>query len=546
MKSFIHSFSLATVALVLATSGCTTSQTTRMGVDEAMLSGQPEAAVAALAQQEKKLPKRDRLIFNLKKGQLLALQRDYENSNAAFFAARRLIDQLDQQAEISIAGSAGELLATPNLMAYRPRIADRMYLHYYPALNFLKMGDINAFRVEMRAAQDAHDRIANRFHRQIQKQQQLLSKGREDARQQQEQMLAQQGTSSSMSQEDFEKTLLRNSQLASLYDDLDQFDPGRLAESRFQSAAIHFLEGLSYALTATQPGGDDFQRARKSLEFAEAAAPANKVIQQTRQWFKQHGHDMAAQQKVWIIHENGLGPIIEEFRVVLAFQVPQDQREYHHMNISSMNPDLVIPVPTENPLFSKALFSFPVIKPRDPNLFYQNISVQTGSTHLQTNLISSPQEHQLIDFKGKLAVEQSSALIGGIVKAIIAEALNKEAEGNPLLGLLTSAASGALTHADTRIWNTLPREFQATATAIPESGKITLSADSGYLASQPVAVTLPQSGSAIVYLSTPGKYATPTVSVIAFSRANGQAVVHSYDASPVPQIELRDSTTAAN
>lgn len=537
---------LAALAITFAIAGCTTSQTTRMGVDEAMLSGQPEAAVAALAQQEKKLPERDRLIFNLKKGQLLALQKDYENSNAAFFAARRLIEQLDQKAEISVAGSAGELLATPNLMAYRPRIADRMYLHYYPALNFLRMGDLSAFRVEMRAAQDAHDRIANRFRKQIQKQQELLSKGREDARQQQEQMLAQQGTSSSMNQEDFENTLLGNPQLANLYSGLDSFDPGRLAESRFQSAAIHFLEGLSYALTATQPGGDDFQRARKSLEFAESAAPANKVIQQTRQWFKQHRHELANQRKVWIIHENALGPVIEEFRVALAFQVPYDQREYHRMNIDSMNPDLVIPVPTENPLFSKALFSFPVMKPRDPNLFYPHISVKVGSTQLRPDIISSPQEHQFIDFKGKLAVEQSSALIGGIVKAIIAEAINKEAEGNPLLGLLTSAASGALTHADTRIWNTLPREFQATATAIPESGKITLAADSGYLAAQPLSVTLPQSGSAILYVSTPGKYAPPTVSVIAFSRANGQAVVHSYDASPVPQMELKDTTASAN
>ncbi|MCD8483688.1 MAG: hypothetical protein LR015_14185 [Verrucomicrobia bacterium] len=108
-----------------------------------------------------------------------------------------------------------------------------------------------------------------------------------------------------------------------------------------------------------------------------------------------------------------------------------------------------------------------------------------------------------------------------MIKAALEQVATKEAGlGGFLLSRMYTQATSA---SDTRIWSTLPREFQVACMDRPASGVVSISAESGLLQQEPMNVILAPDGMAtVIYVSTPGKDALPLVRVFGLGVHQGQ------------------------
>ncbi|MBW6489166.1 hypothetical protein, partial [Sulfurimonas sp.] len=89
---------------------------------------------------------------------------------------------------------------------------------------------------------------------------------------------------------------------------------------------------------------------------------------------------------------------------------------------------------------------------------------------------------------------------------------HEASEKNPYFGLATAAFQLLTTHADTRIWSALPKDFQVAKVKIPKEGKLLLKAGA-----QDMDVELGNgAGHAIVYVRLPSAISKPSVAVIKF------------------------------
>lgn len=507
---------------IIALGGCASNQMAKMNVDDAMMAGQPEAALTLITEVESRVGRNERMLLQLDKGRLLAQTSDPQNwraSNAAFAEARNLIELADAAAAVSLTGSAAEMFANPNVQPYSAKTSDRLLTHFYPAINYLRLGDIDSFRVEVRAMRDAHEQIANIQARQIALAEAQIAKAKQEA--------AANNSTQAISPEDTQNSIFNAPEVQKAYAHIHAISPERIARHAYESAAIHFLDGLVNALTL-RPGqdDDDLDSTFIALANAMAMAPDVRTVQNCNRELEKLRTDFVTKPRVWVIHENGLGPVIREFRVAVAFAVPSEEQFIQQLVVGMMKADLVLPIPVKNPLFNQALFSFPVMEPRNPNLFYDSINIATTEHGSRaTQLVSSVEEQQLLHFKSNLGRTMTAAVVGGMVKATAAQLIVNEAKGNPLASLALGGLMSGLTKADQRLWASLPREFRLACVDSPSDGQITLSAARGLLAHQPMVVNVPSDSPSLVYISTPANSSVPVVSVLQFQRIGNQTVV---------------------
>src|SRR5690606_1618373 len=103
---------------------------------------------AEKALQKNKLLKRKRnqLLYNLEMGKLAHIKGDYQESN-------RLLNEADlfmEDARTSLNDVAVSNLINPMMAAYKGEDFEKFMVHYYKALNYLYLGDIEAAVVEAR------------------------------------------------------------------------------------------------------------------------------------------------------------------------------------------------------------------------------------------------------------------------------------------------------------------------------------------------------------------------------------------------------------
>ncbi|MCD8483689.1 MAG: hypothetical protein LR015_14190 [Verrucomicrobia bacterium] len=156
-------------------------------------------------------------------------------------------------------------------------------------------------------------------------------------------------------------------------------DPVVMARARFESPMLHFLEGLIQAhLECTANGGsDDAERARVALRMAAEMSPESQTVRNALLLANGDSDTVMAQDRVWVVHENGLAPTLSSVKVAVAFNVPDDQKGMQALALGSMGADLVIPVPVNNPLFGQALFTFPTIQTQAQHLCYPALIISS-------------------------------------------------------------------------------------------------------------------------------------------------------------------------
>ncbi|MDQ7067341.1 MAG: hypothetical protein Q9M40_04785, partial [Sulfurimonas sp.] len=195
---------------------------------------------------------------------------------------------------------------------------------------------------------------------------------------------------------------------------------------------------------------------------------------------------------VWLIFENGQAPLLKEWRIDFPIWIFSNKLSY----ISVALPKLI---------------------PRYKAYNYLVISDDTNKT-IQTKFLSSMDRVIQTEFEKSYDGIVRRAILSTATKAAITYTLREQANNtNSGLTALVSVASTVYqitsTHADTRSWTTLPKEFQLARFKRPKNPNIKLTTPNNILIKN---IKLPKTKHTLIYVKIATTNAKASVQVIPF------------------------------
>jgi hypothetical protein len=233
---------------------------------------------------------------------------------------------------------------------------------------------------------------------------------------------------------------------------LDEFP----AKVSYVNPFVYYVNGL-YFLTAN---GDqsDLSRARDAFRFTLGSIGENKFIKQDLEMVDQALQGIPIPPTTYVIFETGCAPERGQIRIPIP---------------------LFLAGVKEVPYVGA---SFPTLKKQGGQL--SSLNVVGGGTNETTVLLSSMDSAVGQDFKNELPSIITKTLISAGVKAAASYGINKSMEKQNIWVQLAVKATLVIAQlavdiADTRTWNTLPKEFQFSRIPTPPDRKIELSGPNG-------------------------------------------------------------------
>ncbi len=127
---------------------------------ELMYSGDAAAAVTAIDETKLAESDRDRFLYHAQRGHLLHLAGDFEASNRELEVAAAVSDELEPW---SVTETLTDYSLNETVKAYSGEDYERAYLHYYMALNYLKMDDSQGALVECKRLDEEFRKLDARY-----------------------------------------------------------------------------------------------------------------------------------------------------------------------------------------------------------------------------------------------------------------------------------------------------------------------------------------------------------------------------------------------
>ena len=453
IRVLIHNGKLLGLAtgVVIFASGCQTYTQQSKDFNQSWRQGNaPEAAKQLTIKAEKNKDNKDTVIWRLEQGTALRAAGQYRESIAAFDAAEEKINEYDKQAKVSVSKETGALLSNQANLRYEGRDYDKVMLNAYKALNYLQLGEPDKARNEfIRASQRQQDAEENNKRR-IEKSEQAIEnlKDSKDANGKpvkgadQGKELADKANADPKFKEE----------VATKYGYLDEFP----AKANYVNPFVYYISGL-YFLTAN---GDqsDLSRARDSFRFTLGSIGENKFIKQDLEMVDQALTGTPIPPTTYIVFETGCAPERDQIRIPI-------------------------------PLFLAGVKNVPYVGATFPTLKKQggqlpSLNIAAAGTNETTLLLSSMDSAVGQNFKNELPTVITKTIISAGIKAAASYGVNKAMENQNVWAQLAVKIAMALAQlavdiADTRTWNTLPKEFQFCRIPTPADRKIEFSGANG-------------------------------------------------------------------
>ena len=416
------------------------------------------------------------LLTSLQVGLALRAAGSFESSQVAFDRAEsQLLWKSNRINSLEDLLGAGLTLVGNDLMrSYRGNIYDGVLINTYKAINALHLGDEDRARVELNRADQ---RQTNAVEQLAVKVQALGAKDSEETAQ----------------AANIDRTL----------DDVLKPD-GAVAQRLAAVAALGEYRGLRNPFTDWLHGafrlatGEsnrasdlfrnavvlDGRRNRHALEdliVAEEAA----------------GGIGGAPARVWIVHEDGIGPHLEEFRF-----------DFNVLTLSG-------------PIFSA--IALPEFVPGTPAV--GPLGIRAGGVDYWTQTLLNVDRYAATEFRAGYNAIVGKAIASAAVKALAQVAVNEVVEDEgpfaKLLGAVANIGISASTRADTRMWHVLPHSIGVASLPRPADGRLLIATASGAA----VDVALPPTDFALITVKTVSPGAPPVIHVAALGRGLEQAAV---------------------
>lgn len=450
MLTLISKFSRLALlaAIVAAGSACSTVRTYDDRIQPIYSSYQQgkfdlAAQQASKGRNDRRFTSTDRLLWALEAGKLHQAAGDFEKSNLYFDRAEAIVRDFEERPDLNLrAGTAqfGAIVTNPNALPYQGNYADKIMVNTYKALNYIALGDLEAARVEIRRSYERQRQAVNENNAAL----------ADAKRQANTNRLSPQATYENPA---FQRAALIDPASAQAYAD-------------FANPFTTFLSGLIYL------ADQDPARAEVDFRILASLPLPNTFAQKEFERLQQHlgGEPTPEQSRVFVIFENGLGPIKQEMRV-----------------------DLILPN------LGYTGFAFPQIVSQPSPVRALGISLPGSSDLLLTQQIASMDQIIATEFQLRMPAMVLRTITSVVAKEVAAKKLTDELGGLGLI--LGSLYKAVVNRADTRAWRTLGKEFQIGALDFPDQGELTFSLRTRDSSEpiRPQTVTLPE-GNLIVVL----------------------------------------------
>ena len=408
---------------------------------------------------KQKNPKGEDLLWALQLGTVERIRQDYPKSTETFDKAEDMLKYYDEQSRL--ADGIGSTIVNENIIPYRGEEYDGVMVNVYKALNFMAEKEFDLARVEFNRALDRQRRAKEKFSEEIHKLQAELEKDQQ--------------------KNEFSKSNVENPEtqeiLAEKYPNLYNFE----AYPDFVNPFATYLAGVFFNLVSDHSKAVDLLKESYGMVGDNAYIAEDFSITENVLDGKGKLDDT-----IWLIFENGLGPVKKEFRLDIPLFVASDQVKYVGI-------------------------ALPQLEFRDRA--YQYLVAEVDGKDYETRVVSDMdrvvQTEFSKDFKGIL----TRAIISTTAKAVAQYALEKQdSSKSSLASVFMAAYSYATTAADVRIWTTLPKDFQIARFPKPKNGKLKVSPPG----SVPLEINISGCNNAIVYVRITANQAEPIFEVMTF------------------------------
>lgn len=417
---------------------------------------------ALFAQQKistRKNPKGEDLLWELQLGTVERIRQNYRESTECFDKAEEMLKFYDEQSKI--ADTIGSIAVNDNVVAYKGEEYDGVMINTYKALNFMAEGNMDLARVEFNRALDRQRRAKEKFNEEINKLKSELEENQQ--------------------KNGFTKTNVENPEtyerLAEKYPSLYNF----AVYPDFVNPFTTYLAGIYFNLVGDHSKAVDLLKescgmVKSNAYIAEDLAITEEILD---------GKGRLAD-TVWLIFENGLGPVRKEFRLDIPLFIATNKVKY----------------------FGIAL---PKLEFRDNAHCY--LIAEVDGKKYKTSLVSDIDRVVQTEFGKDFNGVLTRAIISATAKAVAQYTLAEQnSNASNLASIFMATYSLASTAADVRIWTSLPKNFQVARFGKPQNGtlKITLSG------SISLDIDIPDCDNALVYIRIITNQAIPVYEVITF------------------------------
>jgi hypothetical protein len=405
-----------------------------------------------------KNPSGDDLLWTLQSASAERMQLNHQQAIACFDKAEEMFNYYAPQSEV--VDAVGSTIVNDNVVPYKGAEYDGVMLNTYKALDFLAQNKLDLARVEFNRALERQTRAKEHFAAEIQKLENQLDKQKQKTQ-----------TDAGAMANDPNILKLVNAH----YPNIDQFQP----YPDFVNPFATYLAGLYFNLVG------DYDKAGYLLKETSGMVPDNTFIAEDLLLTD----DVIAgrtklENMVWVIFENGLGPVKEEIRIDLPLILATSRVYYTGI-------------------------ALPRLQPR--SIAHPYLTVRTDAGSYQTRQVADMERVIRTEFQKDFPGILTRAVASAVVKAVAQASLQDQRNG-AWAALIMAAYTAATTAADVRIWSTLPKDFQVARCAIPQDRKLQIFPDGG----APFEINIPSCKNAIVYIKIIHAGASPVYEVLTF------------------------------
>ncbi|MCP4256933.1 MAG: hypothetical protein GY774_05310 [Planctomycetes bacterium] len=407
---------------------------------------------------KRKNPKGEDLLWALQLGTVQRIQQDYIKSTESFDKAEDMLKYFDEQSRIG--DGIGSVIVNDNMIPYRGEEYDGIMVNVYKALNFMAEKRFDLARVEFNRALDRQRRAKEKFNEEINKLRSEMEKEQ---------------------QNELTKSNVENPKTAELlaqkYPNLRNFE----AYPDFVNPFATYLAGVFFNLVYDPAKAVDLLKESYGMVgdngyIAEDLSVTENILDGTGR----------LEDTVWLIFENGLGPVKNELRMDIPLFVATDDVKY----VGIALPELFF-----------------------RNKAYQYLVAEVDGRDYQTHLISDMDRVIQTEFSKDYAGILTRAIISATAKAVAQYALEKhDSSDSSAASVVMAVYSFITTAADVRIWTSLPKEFQVARFPKPKNGKFNVKRPG----SVPVEIIIPDCNNAIVYVRIITNQSEPVFEVMTF------------------------------
>lgn len=431
MRAFVHNFChtcgrpqwLLLLVILAALPGCRTYYQRQQEFQSHFQSGNIEQAAQVLDSDRRAENRRTRLLHLMNQGVVQHMLGNYSASNVFFEEAYILGEDFRK----NYGDEALALLINPNVTEYRGEPFELLMIHYYKAMNFIQLGDLDAAMVECRRLNIGLNALSDRYNNE--------NRYRRDA---------------------FVHTLM-----GILYDATGDYNNAFIA---YRNAVEIYQDDYSRLFDVNVPE----QLKKDLLRTAYLTGFRDEVRRFEGIFEMSYEHDRSRDEGDLVFFwQNGLGPVKDEQSIM--FTLVRGAGGAMHFENEEMG--LSFPVPASDAKESTGKLgdlrvvrvAFPKYVEREPVYAGARLAVDGSQDEL-----SLAQDLNAVAFQAlqdRMLRETGSALLRLAVRQAAEQRIRKEDES---LGAIFGILGAVAEQADTRNWQTLPHSIYYARKTLPE------------------------------------------------------------------------------